>query len=66
MCRLMVAKEKTKIKEVYRTDPPQGQAGIPDPPKFLNEIESFGFDLAWRPTNYFQDLTLEQKLKKSF
>lgn len=35
---------------------------IPDPPEFLTEIEGFGFDLKWRPTNYFQDLTLEQKL----
>ncbi len=53
---------KRRNKEVHRTDPPQGQAGIPPPPKFLTEVESFGFDLAWTPSNYFQDLTLEQKL----
>lgn len=55
-------KDKNKLDEAYRTDPPQGQAGIPDPPKLFDEIESFGFDLNWRPLNYFQDLTLEQKL----
>ena len=54
--------DKNKSDETYRTDPPQGQAGIPDPPKLFAEVESFGFALAWRPTNYFQDLTLEQKL----
>ena len=53
---------KTKAEELYRTDPPLGQAGIPAPPKFLDEIESFGFDLSWRPMSYFEDLTLEQKL----
>ena len=52
--------DKNKSDETYRTDPPQGQPGIPDPPKLFTEIESF--DLNWRPTNYFQDLTLEQKL----
>ena len=54
--------DKNKSDETYRTDPPQGQPGIPDPPKLFDVVESFGFDLSWRPTNYFQDLTLEQKL----
>ena len=54
--------DKNKSDEAFRTDPPQGQAGIPAPPKFLDEIESFGFDLSWRPMSYFEDLTLEQKL----
>ncbi len=53
---------KSQNKEVYRTDLPQGQDGIPAPPKFVNEIESFGFDLNWRPSSYFQNHTLEQKL----
>lgn len=53
---------KSKLDKLYRTDPPLGQAGIPAPPKFPDEVESFGFDLAWRPLSYFEDLTLEQKL----
>jgi len=48
-------RDKNKLGEAYRNDPP----------KLFDEIESFGFDLAWRSTNYFQDLTLEKKLKKS-
>ena len=45
---------KRQNKEVYRTDPPLGQAGIPDPPNLFVEVESFGFDLNWIPTNYVQ------------
>jgi hypothetical protein len=55
-------RNKSKLDKIYRTDPPLGQAGIPAPPRFLDEIESFGFDLSWRPMSYFEDLTLEQKL----
>jgi len=60
--KISKAKSKKLNSELYRTDPPLGQAGIPAPPKLFDEVESFGFDLSWRPTNYFQDLTLEQKL----
>ena len=51
-------RNKSKLDKIYRTDPPLGQAAIPAPPRFLDEIESFGFDLSRRPMSYFEDLTL--------
>jgi hypothetical protein len=36
--------DKSKLDKIYRTDPALGQAGIPAPPKFLDEFDRFGYD----------------------
>ena len=36
---------KNKSDEAFRTDPPQGQAGIPAPPKIIDKVKIFGFCL---------------------
>jgi len=43
--KISKAKSKKLNSELYRTDPPLGQAGIPAPPKLFDEVESFGFCL---------------------
>ena len=37
-------RNKSKLDKIYLTDPPLGQAGITAPPKFLDEVDRFGYD----------------------
>ena len=59
--------DKNKSDETYRTDPPQGQPGIPDPPKFLFEDEATGIGLVLKSINYMiseEDDIIPFKYKK--